>query len=131
MQLFWSSRSPFVRKVMVVAHEKGLADQIECVRTLVAPAKPNPEVMAANPLNKLPTLILDDGTIEKRHCRAGHDGMPEAFVRVALEARASMRSRSPSPVRRKMSTRPLLSKVQPRPLPSWLSKVKESSPAGK
>ena len=61
MQLLWSSRSPFVRKVMVVAHEKGLAGRIEQVRTLVAPSKPNPDVMALNPLNKLPTLILDDG----------------------------------------------------------------------
>ena len=25
MKLFWSSRSPFVRKVMVTAHELGLA----------------------------------------------------------------------------------------------------------
>ncbi len=61
MKLHWSSRSPFVRKVMVVAHETGLASRIECVRTVVAPTKPNPEVMARNPLNKLPTLILDDG----------------------------------------------------------------------
>ena len=61
MKLLWSSRSPFVRKVMVVAHEKGLASRIEQVRTLVAPSKPNPDVMALNPLNKLPTLILDDG----------------------------------------------------------------------
>ena len=62
MKLFWSTRSPFVRKVMVVAHEKGLSDRIEQVRTVVAPAKPNPEVMAHNPLNKLPTLLLDDGS---------------------------------------------------------------------
>ncbi len=61
MKLLWSSRSPFVRKVMLVAHEKGLADRIECVRTVVAPTKPNPDVMALNPLNKLPTLILDNG----------------------------------------------------------------------
>ncbi len=61
MKLFWSSRSPFVRKVMVVAHEKGLAEKIEQVRTVVAPTKPNPDVMALNPLNKLPTLILDNG----------------------------------------------------------------------
>jgi glutathione S-transferase len=61
MKLFWSSRSPFVRKVMVFAHETGLAPRIDCTRTLVAPTKPNPEVMALNPLNKLPTLILDDG----------------------------------------------------------------------
>lgn len=63
MKLFWSSRSPFVRKVMVFAHETGLAQRIDCARTLVAPAKPNPEVMALNPLNKLPTLILDDGLV--------------------------------------------------------------------
>jgi len=61
MQLLWSSRSPFVRKVMLVAHETHLASRIERVRTVVAPTKPNPEVMARNPLNKLPTLILDDG----------------------------------------------------------------------
>lgn len=46
---------------MLVAHETGLADRIERVRTVVAPTKPNPEVMALNPLNKLPTLVLDDG----------------------------------------------------------------------
>jgi len=62
MKLFWSSRSPFVRKVMLVAYETGLVDRIEQVRTVVAPTKPNPEVMALNPLNKLPTLIRDDGT---------------------------------------------------------------------
>ena len=61
MKLLWSSRSPFVRKVMIVAHEKGLAGRIEQVRTVVSPTKPNPDVMALNPLNKLPTLIRDDG----------------------------------------------------------------------
>ena len=61
MKLLWSSRSPFVRKVMVFAHETGLASRIECVRTVVAPAKPNAQVMALNPLSKLPTLIMDDG----------------------------------------------------------------------
>lgn len=62
MKLLWSSRSPFVRKVMIAAHEAGLADRITCERTVVAPSKPNPDVMTINPLNKLPTLILDDGT---------------------------------------------------------------------
>ena len=61
MKLFWSSRSPFVRKVMVTAHETGLVSRIVCEQTVVAPAKPNAEVMALNPLNKLPTLLLDDG----------------------------------------------------------------------
>lgn len=61
MKLFWSSRSPFVRFVMVVAHEKGLADAISHERVVVAAASPNADVMAHNPLNKLPTLVLDDG----------------------------------------------------------------------
>jgi glutathione S-transferase len=48
---------------MVAAHETGLVSRIDCARTLVAPAKPNVEVMALNPLNKLPTLLLDDGRV--------------------------------------------------------------------
>ena len=62
MKLFWSTRSPFVRFVMVVAHEKGIADRIETEQVVVAAAKPNDAVMAHNPLNKLPTLVLDDGS---------------------------------------------------------------------
>ena len=61
MKLYWSSRSPFVRKVMVVAHELGLAGQIVTERVLVSASKPNAVVMAHNPLGKLPTLILGDG----------------------------------------------------------------------
>jgi glutathione S-transferase len=30
MKLHWSPRSPFVRKVMIVVHELGLGDRIEC-----------------------------------------------------------------------------------------------------
>ncbi len=62
MKLYWSSRSPFVRKVMVVAHETGLDSRIECVRTVVSAMNPNVELMPSNPLAKLPTLLLDDGT---------------------------------------------------------------------
>lgn len=61
MRLYWSSRSPFVRKVMVVAHEAGLADRIETERVVVAADRPNAAVMGANPLNKIPTLQLDGG----------------------------------------------------------------------
>ncbi len=62
MKLLWSSRSPFVRKVMVAAHEVGIADRIRTERVVVAANKPNADVMAVNPLNKIPTLVLDDGT---------------------------------------------------------------------
>ncbi|MEQ1899268.1 MAG: glutathione S-transferase [Devosia sp.] len=63
MKLFWSSRSPFVRKVMIAAHELGLADRIVTERVVVAAVKPNPDVVEHNPLGKIPTLILDDGTV--------------------------------------------------------------------
>ena len=62
MKLHWSPRSPFVRKVMIAAHEIGISGRIECVRTLVAAAKPHAGLLKDNPLSKLPTLVLDDGT---------------------------------------------------------------------
>ena len=63
MKLHWSPRSPFVRKVMVCAHELGVAGQIETVRTVVAMDKPNPLLLFDNPLGKIPTLVLNDGTV--------------------------------------------------------------------
>jgi len=63
MKLHWSPRSPYVRKVMVVAHELGLADRMETVRTVVGGTTPHRDLMRANPLGKIPTLVLDDGTI--------------------------------------------------------------------
>lgn len=63
MKLYWSSRSPFVRKVMIFAHECGLAAGIRCERTLVAMNKPNAALLPVNPTGKIPTLVLDDGTV--------------------------------------------------------------------
>ncbi len=63
MKLHWSPRSPFVRKVMIVAHERGLAGRIDCMRTVAAMTKPHAELMKDNPLSKIPTLVLDDGTV--------------------------------------------------------------------
>jgi glutathione S-transferase len=63
MKLHWSPRSPFVRKVMIAAHELGLADRLECVRTVVATTRPHALLMQENPLSKIPTLVLDDGTV--------------------------------------------------------------------
>ncbi|NBB53121.1 glutathione S-transferase [Rhizobium sp. CRIBSB] len=63
MILHWSPRSPFVRKVMVAAHERGLADLMERVRNPVAMTAPNAELMRVNPLSKLPTLELPDGVV--------------------------------------------------------------------
>ena len=63
MKLHWSPRSPFVRKVMIVAYERGLVDRISCLRTVAATSKPHAELMKDNPLSKIPTLVLDDGTV--------------------------------------------------------------------
>ena len=63
MKLHWSPRSPFVRKIMIVLHETGLLDRVTCVRTVVASAaEPNPDLLPDNPLGKIPTLVLDDGS---------------------------------------------------------------------
>ena len=62
MTLHWSPRSPYVRKVMVAAHELGLADRLNCVRTVVGGTTPHLDLMKENPLGKIPTLVLEDGT---------------------------------------------------------------------
>jgi glutathione S-transferase len=62
MKLHWSPRSPFVRKVMIVAYETGLAERLTLVRTVVAMTTVNSDLLRDNPLSKLPTLMLDDGS---------------------------------------------------------------------
>lgn len=62
MQLHWSSRSPFVRKVMVAAHELGLAERIERVPAVVAPTlRPDEALLARNPLGRIPVLLPETG----------------------------------------------------------------------
>lgn len=63
MKLHWSPRSPFVRKVMITAHERSLLDRLNCVRSVALRTEPNPTLMADNPLNKIPTLVLEDGAV--------------------------------------------------------------------
>jgi glutathione S-transferase len=62
MKLHWSPRSPFVRKVMIAAHEMGVADRFDKVRSVAAMTTPHVELMRDNPLSKIPTMVLDDGT---------------------------------------------------------------------
>lgn len=63
MKLLYGGLSPFVRKVMIVAHEKGLADKLELVPAPVNPLQPLDLAIAVNPLGKIPALTLDDGTV--------------------------------------------------------------------
>ena len=59
MKLFYSSTSPYSRKVRMMIHEKGLQQAITSVAC--NPFDEVPELKAANPLGKVPTLILNDG----------------------------------------------------------------------
>lgn len=63
LKLHWSPKSPYVRKVMICAHELGLMDRLELVRSVAAMLKPNPALMADNPLSKIPTLVRPDGLV--------------------------------------------------------------------
>lgn len=61
MKLYHSPLSPYVRKVMVVAHETGVLDEIELIDGSGTPLAPNEETVAANPLGKIPALVTEDG----------------------------------------------------------------------
>ncbi|MGQ3215558.1 MAG: glutathione S-transferase N-terminal domain-containing protein [Shinella sp.] len=63
MKLLHGGLSPFVRKVMIVVHEKGLVDRLELVPAPVNPLQPLELAIAVNPLGKIPALTLDDGTV--------------------------------------------------------------------
>ena len=59
MKLFVSSTSVFVRKVRIVARERGLTGRIEEVTAV--PVEAAPDLVAANPISQLPALVDDDG----------------------------------------------------------------------
>jgi glutathione S-transferase len=61
MKLFFSPTSPYVRKVLVCAHELKLADRIEKVACAASPINRDKTIIAQNPLGQVPTLIADDG----------------------------------------------------------------------
>jgi len=63
MKLHWSPRSPYVRKVMIVAHETGLADRIECVRSVAIRTCINADILRDSPVGRIPVLVLPDGTV--------------------------------------------------------------------
>lgn len=61
MRLLSSGRSPYVRKVLVMAHECGLADRIETVPLSVSLREVAANPDNPNPYNQIPTLITDEG----------------------------------------------------------------------
>lgn len=57
MKLLYQTHSPYARKVLVAAHELGLADRLEVIHHETSPTRRNEEVFAHNPLGKVPVLI--------------------------------------------------------------------------
>lgn len=60
MILRYSPASPYARKIRIAAELLGLADGIEIVAANAA--DPSDSLRAQNPLGKIPTLVLDDGS---------------------------------------------------------------------
>ena len=60
MELFYALTSPYARKILLVADHLELSDQISL--TAIDPVKDTSgKLPAVNPLDKIPTLILDSG----------------------------------------------------------------------
>jgi glutathione S-transferase len=60
MKLLYQTHSPYARKVLVMAHEVGLAGRLEVVHEETSPVARNDAVFALNPLGKVPVLVTDD-----------------------------------------------------------------------
>ena len=62
LKLFYSDRSPYVRKVMVTLHEVNLFENVEIVSVRTNPLGVVEDLVDVSPLGKIPTLVLPDGT---------------------------------------------------------------------
>lgn len=63
MQIFFSPFSPYVRKCLVTAHELGLSDRVQLLPSNANPVTRDQDIIAKNPLGKVPTFITDDGVV--------------------------------------------------------------------
>ncbi|BEU98799.1 glutathione S-transferase (plasmid) [Acidovorax sp. DW039] len=63
MKLYFSPFSPYVRKCLVTASELGLDDRIELLVANAHPINRDQNIIAINPLGKVPTLITPDGHV--------------------------------------------------------------------
>ena len=60
MKLIYQTHSPHARKVLVMAHEVGIADRLEVIHQETSPMVRNDAVFALNPLGKVPVLVISD-----------------------------------------------------------------------
>jgi glutathione S-transferase len=59
MKFYYSQLSPYARKCRILILEKGLSDKVEMHEA--HPLDNAPELIAANPLGRVPALITEDG----------------------------------------------------------------------
>lgn len=99
MKLYSSKTSPFARKVRVLLLECGLHDQVKEIFVSGSPLASGTMPVSDNPLGKIPTLVIEDGTAlfdSRVICRylsdrASWNGYPAGEVlwrKLALEALA-------------------------------------------
>jgi glutathione S-transferase len=89
MKLYDSGRAPNPRRVRIFLAEKGITVPTEQV-DMMAGQQRTPEFTAINPLQRMPALVLDDGTVITESiaiCRyfEGQQPDPPLFGRGALE----------------------------------------------
>lgn len=63
MKLFFSPTSPYVRKCLVTAHELGLHPRLQLLPSNAHPVERDREIIASNPLGKVPTFVTDEGQV--------------------------------------------------------------------
>lgn len=98
MKLYYSTTSPYVRKCLIAAHELGLMDRIQIAPVVTMPTQHSAELMRQNPLCKLPTLVLENGSVlydsrvisEYLNALAGGSLIPEGDARWATLVRQSL-----------------------------------------
>ena len=129
MKLIYSPTSPYARKTRIVVIEKNLQDRVEFLN--LSPGD-NPEALLnANSLNRIPTLIRDDGKPlidspficeyldslgdnagqltgygddiwETRHLHAFADGIIDSIFVIAMERRRDAGEQSPSYIQKQI-----------------------------
>jgi glutathione S-transferase len=62
LRLFFSPASPYVRKVLIAAHERGVIDQVEKLPSAAGPVKRDQTIVKHNSSGKVPCVLMDDDT---------------------------------------------------------------------
>ncbi len=63
LRLYHTTTSPYVRKVMAVANQLGLAAQIELLASAAHPVKRDSRIATFNPIGKVPAAQTSDGQL--------------------------------------------------------------------